>query len=176
MRFALSRSVALVVAVLAAGCGFAQARYSIEPIAMREAGMLTCRLDPHEELRPESSRHVTCVFQRTGRSDMEHYDGRMDHLSADAGPAGSTVPGCDVRSWIVSTPGGEFRAGMLIGRFVAPASSTNAKAGSSAQLFINDRGESMLLDPYGWSNHAGLNQDSGSASTELRSADVGELR
>ena len=179
-HFSFSRSVALTGALLAFAVGTAEARYSIEPVALREAGMLTCRLDSHGGVDAKSSRSVACVFERAGRAEMEYYSGRMDHVGTDGLMNGrnqdSGNSAADMRSWIVSTPGGQFRSGLLNGTFVGGPAEHGTNAGPDAKMLLNDRGESLLLDPYGWTSQADNDGAAGAVSMELHSAKFGELR
>ena len=178
-RFAPSRFLALAVAAFVLATGAAEARYAIEPVALREAGMLTCRLDSQGGLDAGVSRRVACVFQRAGRAEMEYYNGRMDHVGSDVPMNGRNQDGGnsagEMRSWIVSTPAGQFRPGMLAGAFVGGPAEPGANAGPDAKMFLNDRGDSLLLDPYGWTEPAPDAADA-AASMDLRAAQVGALR
>lgn len=170
MRSALALTLGAVV-TLTASAAVARQPYWTKPLPMREAGLMSCAIDPSFGMLFGSTRRVSCTFRSAGRRQVvEHYVGHMDRAGFDIGVAsGQTI------TWAVWTPGGRARYGMLIGAFTGTSSEATVVVGPGTQALFDDRGERIALQPVEQSGQVGLNLAFGATALDLRSARYGTL-
>jgi hypothetical protein len=167
MRTALL--AALAVATLATA---AEARTSFgQPAPLRQAGYLTCTMDPALGLVVGSTRGAACSFTSNRGGFAQAYQGRMDRVGIDLGLAsGQTM------TWRVYTPGGASRSNMLSGQFVGSSAEATFVVGPGTHILVNNAGERVALEPVGGSGQAGFSFAIGTAGLDLRPASFAMLR
>lgn len=160
----MTKTIAFVLAATAAA--------SLSPVAeargmtMRQAGTLTCNMDPALGLVLGSVRGVSCAYDRLdrrGRIVRETYAGRMDRAGFDVG-----LTGAQTVSWRVSTPGGMSRRGMLSGTFSGSSSDASVVVGAGTRSMFGEDGRPVTLDPVGNSGQVGIGLGFGVSGLDLR--------
>jgi hypothetical protein len=141
------------------------------PAPMRQAGYLTCTLDPALGLVVGSTRGASCGFVSNRGSFSQAYMGRMDRVGIDLGLAsGQTM------TWRVYTPGGASRSNMLSGTFVGSSAEATFVVGPGTQMLVDNAGERVALEPMTGSGQAGFSFAVGTAGLDLRPASFAALR
>lgn len=141
------------------------------PAPLRQAGYLTCTMDPALGLVVGSTRGAQCSYVSNRGGFAQAYQGRMDRVGFDVGIAsGQTM------TWRVYTPGGASRSGMLSGGFVGSSAEATFVVGPGTQMLVNHAGERVALEPMTGSGQAGFSFAVGAAGLELRPASFAMLR
>jgi hypothetical protein len=150
MRTTLSAVALLVLAGTAAGSS-ANAATSFPTASMRQAGTLTCAVEPGVGLVFGSSRATRCEFVSNRGGFTQSYNGRIDRAGIDLGlTSGQTI------AWRVLTPGGASRSGMLDGFFAGPSAEATLFGGPGSQVSFTVGGDRVVLQPTLYSGHAGF--------------------
>jgi hypothetical protein len=150
--------IALATALVAGLASTAEAR----PAPLRQAGTLTCVLDPAIGLVVGSARGASCTFDRTGRRP-EGYTGTLSRVGVDLGIASATAV-----QWRVYTPGGKVRRGMLAGSFGGPSSEATVVVGPGVVTLLGHGRQRIALEPITSSGQAGLTFALGQAGLLLQ--------
>lgn len=163
----------LIAAVAAASLAtVAQARTTYgEPAPLRQAGTLTCTMDPALGLVLGSTRGATCTYVSTSGRFSQAYQGRFDRVGFDVG-----ISSAQVMTWNVYTPGGRSRSDMLSGMFGGSSAEATLIVGPGTHMLVSNDGERVALEPTVGSGQAGLTFAMGAAGLDLRPASYVQLR
>jgi hypothetical protein len=142
--------IAIALSTLAAAA--AEARTSFPSAPMRQAGMLTCDIEPGVGLVLGSTRGASCRFVSNRGGFVQPYGGRMDRAGLDLGVASPQSI-----TWRVTTPGGASRTNMLNGMFVGPSAEATLFGGSGTQVSFGYGADRVVLEPVRQSGQAGFN-------------------
>ena len=152
--------ISLAAAALALGI----AAEAHADIMSRQAGTLTCNLDPGVGLVLGSVRAATCEYDhidRRGRLVRESYTGTLNRAGIDLG-----ITSQQTLSWTVMTPGGRNHRGMLLGAFEGASSDLTVVVGAGTRSLLNEQG--IALQPVSSSGQVGLGIGFGATALELR--------
>lgn len=156
-----SSLVALALATLA-GTAAQAAAPSFPAAPMRQAGTLTCTMEPGVGLVFGSTRATQCQFVSNRGGYSQTYSGRLDRAGLDLGvTSGQTI------AWRVLTPGGASRSGMLNSIFAGPSAEATLLGGAGSQMSFDVRGERVVIEPIAYSGHAGFSFALGEARLGL---------
>ena len=148
MRAKLSALALLALVATETGAGAATS-FPFAP--MRQAGTLTCAVEPGVGIVFGSTRATRCAFVSNRGGFTQSYNGRLDRAGIDLGmTSGQTI------AWRVMTPGGASRSSMLDGFFAGPSAEATLFGGPGSQLSFVVGGDRVVLEPVMYSGHAGL--------------------
>lgn len=159
------RSTLAALALLALA-GTAQAATNNFPFApMRQAGTLTCSVEPGVGLVFGSTRATRCEFVSNRGGFTQSYNGRIDRAGLDLGlTSGQTI------AWRVMTPGGASRSSMLDGFFAGPSAEATLFGGPGSQIAFTAGGDRVVMEPVMYSGHAGFSFAVGEARMSIGAA------
>lgn len=153
----------IALATLAAVAVFATQAEARAPL--RQAGILTCNVDPAVGLVLGSARAVTCSYafrDAHGRVVREIYTGRMTRSGVDVGvTSGQSV------AWRVLTPGGRSHAGMLRGTFGGSSGDASVVVGAGTHGLVGKSGRPVALETVAGSGQVGVGIGFGATGLEL---------
>lgn len=129
-----------------------EARTSFPSAPMRQAGMLTCDIEPGMGFVVGSTRGAICRFVSNRGGFVQPYGGRMDRAGLDLG-----VTSPQSITWRVTTPGGASRTDMLNGMFVGPSTEATLFAGTGTQIAFGYGADRVVLEPVSHSGQGGFN-------------------
>ena len=149
MRAKLSALAVLAIVGATTGAGAATGTFPFAP--MRQAGTLTCAVDPGVGVVFGSTRATHCAFVSNRGGFTQSYGGRIDRAGLDLGlTGGQTI------AWRVMTPGGASRSGMLDGFFAGPSAEATLFGGPGTQIAFTAGSDRVVLEPVMYSGHAGF--------------------
>lgn len=155
------------IVTIASVAGQAQAAVS-KPMPMRQAGTLTCSIEPGLGLVVGSARGVACsysFYDRKGRPVRESYAGSMTRAGFDVGlTSGQTV------SWSVFTAGGFNRRGMMSGAFAGASSDASIVVGAGTHALLGQGRRAISLEPLAASGQVGFGVGFGATGLDLQRA------
>lgn len=155
-----------ILAIVVAASAFGASADAQAAPAMRQAGTLTCALDPSVGFVVGSVRQMTCTYDRydrRGRVVRETYAGVMNRAGFDVG-----VTSDQTVAWAVVTPGGRSGRSMLAGRFTGSSSDATLVAGPGTLGLFGENGAPVALQPVGNSGQVGLGLGFGATALDLR--------
>jgi hypothetical protein len=160
----------IAIAALATVAAFSSQAEARSYAPMRQAGILTCNVDPALGLGVGSVRAVSCSYAfRDGRGRIvrETYVGRMTRAGVDVGlTSGQSM------SWNVMTPGGRNRAGMLSGVFGGSSADASIVVGSGTHALVGKGGRAIALQTAAGSGQVGVGVGFGATGLELQKVRV----
>lgn len=148
-----------IIAALAlstVGVVSAEAGTSFPAKPMRQAGMLTCAIEPGVGLVFGSTRGANCRFVSNRGGFAQPYGGRLDRAGLDLGVASE-----ESITWRVVTPGGASRTNMLNGIFSGPSAEATLLGGAGTQVSFDLGGDRVVLERVSQSGQAGFNLAAG---------------
>ena len=157
----------LALAALATVAAFASQAEAAkgQPLPMRQAGTLTCNIDPALGFVVGSLRGVDCsysYYNRKGRIVRESYAGSMSRAGFDIGlTSGQTV------SWGVYTKGGYNSRSMLSGAFGGSSADASVVVGAGTQALFGET-STIALQPMAGSGQVGFGIGFGATGLELQ--------
>jgi len=165
MRPILSLTLALACAGFFAASLGAEARTAapVAPQPMKQAGTLTCTIQPGAGLLIASARAATCIFDHPGSDYFsDKYDARLSRFGLDVG----VMSGQSIK-WAVMTPGGHAYQGMLSGSHVGTSSEAALGMGVGAQTNFSGAGTAVMLEQMGSTMGVGLGLSFGETRLDL---------
>lgn len=133
---------------------------------MRQAGTLSCTLNPGVGLVFGSAREVGCsyaFYDRRGHVVRETYTGRMDRAGIDLGLTSEQTV-----SWAVITPGGHSYPGMLARAFGGASADATIVVGAGTRSLFDQAGQPVVLTPVGNSGQIGVGFGFGATALGLQ--------
>jgi hypothetical protein len=156
------RSTLISLAFVTLAATAAQANTSFPSAPMRQAGTLTCAVEPGMGLIVGSVRGTQCKFVSNRGGFVQSYAGRIERAGLDLGlTSGQAI------SWRVMTPGGASRSGMLNSIFAGPSAEATLFGGPGTQIQFDQGGDRVVLEPIGHSGQAGFSFALGNARMGL---------
>lgn len=156
------RSALLSLALVTLAATAAQASTSFPSAPLRQAGTLTCAVEPGMGLIVGSVRGTNCQFVSNRGGFVQSYAGRIERAGLDLG-----VTSGQAIAWRVMTPGGASRSGMLNAIFAGGSAEATLFGGPGTQLQFDQGGERVVLQPVHHSGQAGFSFALGSARMGL---------
>ena len=142
--------IALALSTLAVASAEASTSFPAKP--MRQAGTLTCAIEPGVGLVFGSTRPTSCQFVSNRGGFVQPYGGQLDRAGLDLGFASQQSI-----TWRVVTPGGASRSNMLSGMFAGPSAEATLLGGAGTQVAFGYGVDRVVLEPVHHSGQAGLN-------------------
>ena len=165
------RTTILALALSTLAVGAAEARTSFPSAPMRQAGMLTCDIEPGAGLVFGSTRGANCRFVSNRGGFVQPYGGRLDRAGIDLG-----VTTHQTITWRVMTPGGASRTDMLNGIFAGPSAEATLFGGAGTQVEFVVGADRVVLQPVRHSGQAGFNVAFGEARFGMGSTAPATIR
>lgn len=163
-KFALAVLTALA-GIAAAAPAMAQPAGS-PTMSMRDAGTLTCHIDPGVGLVFGSVRRVECVhafLDRKGRPASESYAGMMKRAGFDIG-----VSSDQTVTWTVIAPTRRHGYDMLAGIFSGASGEASLIVGAGTQALVGADGRGIELKAMSSTGQVGLALGFGATNLELQ--------
>ncbi len=146
--------IALALSTLAVASAEAATSFPAKP--MRQAGTLTCSIEPGVGLVFGSTRPTSCQFVSNRGGFVQPYGGQLDRAGLDLG-----IASAQSITWRVVTPGGASRTDMLNGMFTGPSAEATVFGGPGTQVSFEFGGDRVVLEPVAHSGQAGFNLAAG---------------
>jgi len=135
----------------------------VAPQPMKQAGTLTCTIQPGAGLVIASARAATCVFDHPGADYFsDNYEARLSRFGLDIG----VMSGQSIK-WAVMTPGGHAYPGMLSGSHIGSSSEAALGMGAGAQTNFSGAGNTVVLEQIGSTLGVGLGLSFGETRLDL---------
>ena len=165
------RATLAILALATVAATAAEARTSFPSAPMRQAGTLTCAVEPGVGLVFGSTRATDCRFVSNRGGFQQAYMGRLDRAGIDLG-----VSSHQQITWRVMTPGGASRSSMLNDVFSGPSGEATVFGGAGTQVMFDRGGNRVILQPIAHSGQAGFNLAVGEGRLGLGAAAPAVIR